>query len=120
MILSLALTGAPFEDEINREFLRRFPQPGKVMNLAGRTTIRELVGAVAACRLLISGDSGPYHIGVALRTPTLAIFNFPNRVHYHHHPWVECLVAPSTARLPQALAAVERLLAAPRAPAAEP
>ena len=110
----LVLTGAPYENEVNQEFMRRFPMEGKVTNLAGKTTIRELVGAIAACRLFISGDSGPYHIGVALRVPTLAIFNFPNPVHYHTHSWVECLVAPDAASLPVAIGAAERLLVAPR------
>jgi ADP-heptose:LPS heptosyltransferase len=111
----LVMTGAPFESEINEEFLRRFPVPAKVTNLAGKTSIRELTGAIAACRMLISGDSGPYHMGVALRIPTLALFNFPNPVHYHHHPWIQCLVAPTVAAFPEAMAAAERLLALPTA-----
>jgi ADP-heptose:LPS heptosyltransferase len=70
----------------------------------------DLAGAIAACQLFVSSDSGPYHMAVALRVPTLAIFKFPNPHHYHRHAWVECLVAPDAKSLPVALEAAERLL----------
>ena len=49
-------------------------------------------------------------MAVGLRVPTLALFRFPNPLHYHHHNWIECLVAPDAQALPSALAAAERLL----------
>lgn len=114
---TLVLTGAPFEQAINREFLSAFRPRGPVVDLAGRTSLPELSGAIKACRLFISSDSGPYHMSVALRVPTLAIFRWPNPVHYHHHEWVECVVAPGKEDLPQLLLAAERLLnRAPQVP----
>jgi ADP-heptose:LPS heptosyltransferase len=107
---TLVLTGAPFEREINRQFVSEFRPSEPVMDLAGRTSLLELTGAIAACRLFISSDSGPYHMGVALRIPTLALFRTPNPVHYHHHAWVECRVAPGRGSLPDLLEAAERLL----------
>jgi ADP-heptose:LPS heptosyltransferase len=106
---TLVLTGAPFEQAINREFLSVFPAQGPVIDLAGRTSLPELTGAIKACQLFISSDSGPYHMSVALRIPTLAIFRRPNPVHYHHHDWVDCVVAPGKDQLPQLLQAAERL-----------
>ncbi len=44
------------------------------VNLAGRTTLRELASVLAACDLLVSGDSGPMHLAVAVGTPAIAIF----------------------------------------------
>ncbi len=47
---------------------------GSFVNLAGKTTLRELASVLAACDLLISGDSGPMHLAVAVGTPVVAIF----------------------------------------------
>ena len=107
---AVVLTGAQYEREVNREFISRLRASGPVMDLAGRTDMLELAGAIAACRLFISGDSGPYHMAVALRVPTLAIFNLPNPLACHRHAWVECVVAPDAKSLPVALEAAERLL----------
>jgi len=43
-------------------------------NLAGKTTIAELVSAIAGLDLFITGDSGPMHIAAAYKVPTVAIF----------------------------------------------
>lgn len=107
---AVMLTGAKYEREINLEFISRLRASGPVMDIAGRTDMLELTGAIAACQLFISSDSGPYHMAVALRVPTLAIFKFPNPQHYHRHAWIECLVAPDAKSLPVALDAAERLL----------
>ena len=106
----VVLTGAPFEQEINRNFLSRLGSSGPVVDLAGRTSLLELTGAIAACRLFISSDSGPYHMAVGLRVPTLALFRWPSPVHYHHCAWVECLVAGGAEALPALLEAAERLM----------
>jgi ADP-heptose:LPS heptosyltransferase len=106
----VVLTGAPFEQDINREFLSRLGAGGHVADLAGRTTLLELTGAIAACRLFVSSDSGPYHMAVGLRVPTLAIFRWPSAEHYHHHEWIESRVAGGTEALPALLEAVEQLM----------
>ena len=51
---TLVLTGAAYEAEINREFLAKLNPVGPVVDLAGRTDLLELTGAIAACRLFIS------------------------------------------------------------------
>jgi lipopolysaccharide heptosyltransferase I len=47
---------------------------GDFVNLAGKTTLRELASVLAACDLLVSGDSGPMHLAVAVGTPVVALF----------------------------------------------
>jgi heptosyltransferase-2 len=47
---------------------------GKVVNLAGRTTVRELMALLSGCSFLVTNDSGPMHIGAALGIPMVAIF----------------------------------------------
>ena len=100
--LQLVLTGAPFEAEVNREFIQihRQDHPAPVLDLAGKTNLLELAGLIQECDLFISSDSGPYHMAVALRVPTLAIFVHDNWQHFHHHPWVKCVCANSLEALP--------------------
>ena len=47
---------------------------GSFVDLAGKTTLRELASVLEACDLLVSGDSGPMHLAVAVGTPVVAIF----------------------------------------------
>ncbi len=43
-------------------------------NLAGMTTIRELLALTSQCHLFVTNDSGPMHIACALNVRTMAIF----------------------------------------------
>jgi heptosyltransferase-2 len=43
-------------------------------NLAGRTTITELIDRISSLDLFITGDSGPMHVAAAFQVPTVAIF----------------------------------------------
>ncbi|MEZ0360343.1 MAG: glycosyltransferase family 9 protein [Hydrogenobacter sp.] len=94
----LILTGASFERDINREFLKDYPL--EALDLAGHTDILELPGLLRSLSLFISTDSGPYHMAVALKVPTLALFvkDFPPS--YHHHPWVSCKVLSKREDIP--------------------
>ena len=44
------------------------------MNLAGKFSLRELPAAIGRCRVFVTNDSGPMHIAVARKVPTVAIF----------------------------------------------
>ena len=50
----------------------------KLINLAGKTTLREAIYLISQCRLFISNDSGLMHIAGALNIPTIAIFGSTN------------------------------------------
>lgn len=43
-------------------------------NLAGRTSLATLGAVIERLALLVSNDSGPAHVGYALRTPTVGIY----------------------------------------------
>ena len=43
-------------------------------NLAGKTTIPELMSRISNLDLFITGDSGPMHVAAAFQVPTVAIF----------------------------------------------
>src|SRR5262249_37609723 len=42
--------------------------------LAGATSLRELACLIEDCDVLVTNDSGPMHIGAALRTPLVSLF----------------------------------------------
>lgn len=46
----------------------------KALNWVGQTPLRELIAAIAQCSVFLTNDSGPMHIAVASRVPTVAIF----------------------------------------------
>ena len=45
-----------------------------VLNLAGKTTLRELCAALQTCRVLITNDTGPMHLAAAVGTPVVVPF----------------------------------------------
>jgi heptosyltransferase II len=49
-----------------------------LLNLAGKTNLKEAVYLISQCRLFISNDSGLMHIAGALNIPTIAIFGSTN------------------------------------------
>jgi heptosyltransferase-2 len=49
----------------------------RVINLAGRTTLRQTAALLQRCHLAISNDSGPMHLAAATGTPLLAISCHP-------------------------------------------
>jgi len=48
--------------------------PDGVLNLAGKTTLRELAAALKLCKLLLTNDSGPMHLASAVGTPVVVPF----------------------------------------------
>lgn len=60
--------GAPLINDICKGF------PERVINLAGKTSLREFLALIQACNALLTNDSGPMHIASALNVPLLALF----------------------------------------------
>jgi heptosyltransferase-2 len=44
------------------------------LNLAGKTSLRELISLISECDVFVTNDSGPLHISYAVGTPMVAIF----------------------------------------------
>jgi len=65
------LTGAP-GDTLLIECVTRQMQE-QAFNLAGKTSLPQLVALLKSANLVISGDSGPMHIAAAVGTPLIAI-----------------------------------------------
>jgi len=48
--------------------------PPQLLNLAGRTSLRELMALLKLCRALVTNDTGPMHVAAALGTPVVVPF----------------------------------------------
>ncbi|MEI8125311.1 MAG: lipopolysaccharide heptosyltransferase II [Parachlamydiaceae bacterium] len=46
----------------------------RVINMAGKTSLRELLALIKSCSVLLTNDSGPMHIAAALQVPLVALF----------------------------------------------
>lgn len=60
--------GAPLVNEVCKDM------PERVINLAGKTSLRELMALIKYCNIFLTNDSGPMHIASALNVPVLALF----------------------------------------------
>ena len=45
-----------------------------IFNVAGRTSLRELMSLMKLCRVFLTNDTGPMHVAAALGVPVVAIF----------------------------------------------
>jgi len=52
----------------------------RAVNLAGKTSMRELMSLIKLCRIFITNDTGPMHVAAALGVPTLAIFGSTDHI----------------------------------------
>ena len=82
--LSIVATGIPSEAPLVESLVRSAETP--IINLAGRTSIAELVALLRGAALVVSNDTGPGHIASALGTPIVMIFgrSNPARVAPYH------------------------------------
>jgi heptosyltransferase-2 len=70
------LVGAAGDRDAGREIESTLARRGGagVLNLIGRTDLRQAMGIMACCRAFISNDSGAMHLAAALGVPVVAIF----------------------------------------------
>jgi len=66
------LLGAGSEAELGRRFEAGFGSP--CVNVIGRTSLAELAGVLAACRALVTNDTGTMHLAAGLGVPVCAVF----------------------------------------------
>jgi len=69
---SILLTGAEADRPVCEEVRTRLRAPAR--NLAGQTTIGQLVALCSAARLVVSNDSGAMHVAAATGAPLVAVF----------------------------------------------
>ncbi|GAM07930.1 ADP-heptose--LPS heptosyltransferase 2 [Geobacter sp. OR-1] len=68
----VVITGGPGEAAIAADIESGLA--GACANMAGKTTVRELLALVKRCDFFITNDSGPMHLAAAFGVPLVAIF----------------------------------------------
>ena len=72
--LKIILIGGKEDKDYVDSFLDLLKLKNSVLNLAGKTNIKELIALLEQCSIFISNDSGPLHIAEALDIPTVSFF----------------------------------------------
>lgn len=67
----VVLVGSTNEKHLSRKFKELYS--GKCLDLVGKIDITEVASIIKDCFLLLSSDTGPVHIAVALKKPSLTI-----------------------------------------------
>lgn len=75
--MQIVLIGEKSEQALSEAVAASFPG---VINLAGQTTLQQLMAVLAHARVLVTTDTGPAHVAAALATPVIAIFG-PSEAH---------------------------------------
>lgn len=68
----VVFTGSYSDRPVTRRIAQMMARPP--LNLAGRTTLKELAYLYTRARLLITTDTGPMHVAVAMECPVVALF----------------------------------------------
>jgi len=72
----IVIFGGPGETDIAADIEKELQKEniGNYVNLAGKTTVPELLEKISKLDLFITGDSGPMHVAAAFQVPTVALF----------------------------------------------
>jgi heptosyltransferase-2 len=78
---AVALFGSADERELCESISGEVARRGiRVHNFAGATTLRQFIELAAACRVVLTNDSGAMHIASAAGVPTVAVFGATDHV----------------------------------------
>ncbi len=74
----IVLTGGPsiVEQEMANEIATVCPDP--VIDLVGKTTIKQMLAVLSVADVIIAPDTGPLHMGSAVGTPVIGLFATSN------------------------------------------
>jgi heptosyltransferase I len=88
--LAVVATGSKSESPMVEQIQRLAKHP--IANLAGRTSLPELVEVLRRTRLVVSNDTGPGHIAAALGRPLVMMFSWSNPLRVGPYGRPECIV----------------------------
>ena len=67
--------GGKNDAAITSQIVSQLPSANShLLNLAGQTSLRELMALLKLCRVLLTNDTGPMHVAAALGTPVVVPF----------------------------------------------
>lgn len=71
--LTLVITGAATEKRLARALLKRVPDR-RILDHTGRHPVEELPWLLRQMSVLVTNDTGPMHLAIAIGTPTVSLF----------------------------------------------
>jgi heptosyltransferase-1 len=71
---SLVFTGSLEDREAVHAILRQIQNQQRILNLAGKTDLKELAGLFSLADLVLTPDTGPMHLAAAVHAPLIALF----------------------------------------------
>ena len=74
----IIMIGAPKEKEFVDSVVSSLPDKTNIENLAGKTSLPQLIKTLASAEVMLSTDSGPAHLANALGTFTVVLFGAGN------------------------------------------
>ena len=89
--LSIIATGTAAEKDIVESLVNLAGVP--IANLAGQTSLAELIALLKAAKLVVSNDTGPGHVAAALGVPLVMIFGPSNPIRLFPYRRPETLAA---------------------------
>jgi len=63
----------------------------RVINMCGKTSLRELAAFMQHCQVVLTNDSGPMHMAAALQIPLVALFGSTNDTTTGPYQWGEVI-----------------------------
>lgn len=80
----VVLIGAPNEAEFVKSLFEKLPPEVQVLvvNTAGRLSLGELLALLQGAACVLTNDTGPMHMAIALERPTVCLFGPANPEHY--------------------------------------
>lgn len=70
----IVIFGSAKDREVGEKIISQMIQPERAINLAGTTTLEQAVNLIAACKAVVTNDSGLMHIAAALHRPLVALY----------------------------------------------
>jgi ADP-heptose:LPS heptosyltransferase len=77
----IVLIGTREERELTNQVAAELPE-GSTLNVAGTTDLFEMAALIDASDLFVGNDSGPMHVAIARRRPTIGLIG-PGKPRYH-------------------------------------
>lgn len=79
--IKIIFVGNDEEKELINKIIYKIKEKNKIINSAGKITLRQLFHLTEKCNLFISNDTGPMHIAAAQNIKTIGLFgpNLPKR-----------------------------------------
>jgi heptosyltransferase-2 len=79
----IVIFGGPGEERLGRPIEERLA--ANVINLTGKTTLRQMAAVLKRCHLFFGNDAGPLHMAGAMGVPVIGIYG--SSCHHRYGPW---------------------------------